>query len=346
MEPLPPAEPPAPADKLRGLDGTASAKAAPSPGTLGSPWPPLFNLGLFVLTFASVLLAGFWLDDAVGLSDLARFGRSAAFAGSLLAILLAHEMGHFFAARWHGVDATWPYFIPAPVLSFIGTFGAVIRLREVPRTRAALVDIGASGPLAGFVVAAPVVYLGMKLSHLGAAQQPLSPWTLWEAGLRALHTGDWPALRDGVDLGEPLLLQLAERLVFGDLPATQTISLHPVAIAGWFGLLITALNLLPLGQLDGGHVLFAASRRLHAALGPPLSALLVGLGIFTPFTGWLLWGVLTGTVLSRHPPLSGPPAESEQEAQRPLGWRWLLVAASALVLALSVSLAPISLLLK
>jgi membrane-associated protease RseP (regulator of RpoE activity) len=345
MEPLPPAEPPAPADPLQGA-ASAPGKPALGPGTLGSRWPPLFNLWLFALTFASVLLAGFWLDDGAGLSELARFGRSAAFAGSLLAILLAHEMGHFFAARWHGVDATWPYFIPAPVLSFIGTFGAVIRLREVPRTRAALVDIGASGPLAGFVVAAPVVYVGMRLSHLGAEQQSLTAWTLWDAALRALQTGDWPALRDGVDLGEPLLFQLAERLVFGELGATQTIAIHPVAIAGWFGLFITALNLLPLGQLDGGHVLFAASRRVHALVGPPISALLVGLGVFTPFTGWLLWGVLTGTVLSHHPPLSGSAADSAREAEKPLGWRWLLVVASALVLAASVSLAPISLLLK
>lgn len=330
-------EPPLPGPETSPLGGTA-----PAPGSLGSPWPPLFNVSLFVLTFASVLLAGVWLDDQKGLSDLALLGRSAAFAAALLAILLAHEMGHFVAARRHGVDASWPYFIPAPVLSFIGTFGAVIRLREVPRTRAALVDIGAAGPLAGFLVAAPVVFLGMKLSYLGAAPQPLSPWTLWEAGSRAWETGAWPTLRDGVDLGEPLLFQLAERLLFGDEALTRTIIIHPVAVAGWFGLLITALNLLPLGQLDGGHVLFAASARLHKLVGPPISALLVGLGVFTPFTGWLLWGLLTGTVLSTHPPLSGEVAEGAA----PLGWRWLLVAASVVVFALSFSLAPIALLLK
>jgi membrane-associated protease RseP (regulator of RpoE activity) len=310
------------------------------PGTLVPGWPPAYNLQLFALTFLSALAAGFLLEEQQTRPDLPSAGRAVAFAVSLLAILLAHEMGHFLAARRHGVDASWPFFIPAPLLSLVGTLGAVIRLREVPRTRAALLDIGAAGPLAGFVVAVPVVFLGMHLSTLAGPQAPLVPYTLADALLQRLQTGDFPALRDGVDLGEPLLFQLAEQWVFGGQGATHVIKIHPVAIAGWFGLLVTALNLLPLGQLDGGHVLFAASARLHKVLGRPLSLLLAGLGLLTPFTGWLLWGVLTATVLSSHPPLPGPGAKA------PLGWRWLLVLASALVFGLSVSLAPISFLLE
>ena len=314
---------------------TQAKAAAPEPGSLGSLRPPLVNIGLFLLTALSTLGAGALLDEPAGLSPLRTLGRAAAFSASLLSILLAHEMGHFLAARRHGVDASWPYFIPAPLLSFIGTFGALISLRETPRNRAALIDIGAAGPLAGFLVTVPVVLLGMKLSVTGPASGTLVPWTLFEALEQLVRQGDWPALRDGVDLGEPLLLQLCERLVFGALPAAQSITLHPVAVAGWFGLFLTALNLLPLGQLDGGHILFAASARLHRTLGPPLSALLVGLGVFTPFTGWLLWGLLTGTVLSRHPPL---------EPGAKLGRRWLLVLASLLVFALSFSPVPLSML--
>jgi membrane-associated protease RseP (regulator of RpoE activity) len=322
-------------------------KEAREPGTLVAGWPPAYNLQLFALTFLSALAAGFFLDEQQTLfPDLASAGRAFAFAASLLVILLAHELGHFLAARRHGVDASWPFFIPAPLLSLVGTLGAVIRLREVPRTRAALLDIGAAGPLAGFVVAVPVVFLGMKLSTIGGLQGPLVPYTLLDGLLQRVQTGDWPVLRDGVDLGEPLLFQLAERWVFGAQSLTHVIKIHPVAVAGWFGLLVTALNLLPLGQLDGGHVLFAASPRLHKLLGRPFSLLLMGLGLLTPFTGWLFWGVLTATLLSRHPPLSGSAAECAAEAERPLGWRWLLVLASALVLGLSVSLSPISLLLE
>ena len=308
------------------------------PGSLGSLRPPLVNVGLFVLTALSTLGAGALLDEPAGLSPWRTFGRAAAFSASLLAILLAHEMGHFLAARRHRVDASWPYFIPAPLLSFIGTFGALIRLRQTPRSRAALLDIGAAGPLAGFLVTLPVVWFGMKLSTLGPTEGPIVPWTLWDALGTVVRTGDWPALRDGAELGEPLLLLVCERLAFGALPETQSITLHPVAVAGWFGLLVTALNLLPLGQLDGGHVLYAVSARLHRALGAPISALLVALGVFTPFVGWALWGLATGTVLSHHPPLD---PESP-----PLGWRWLLVVLSVLVFALSFSPVPLAMLRK
>ncbi len=338
-----------------------SASPAPqAPGTLGAPFPPALNLGLFALTFASTILAGLLLDDVqrpaapavvqllqrLGVSPetatsaaqlIPALPRAIAFAASLLGILLAHEMGHFLLARRHRVDATWPFFLPAPLISFIGTLGAMIQLRTLPRTKNALIDIGAAGPLCGFLVTLPVLVIGLRLSQVVPLTETLHHWTLFDALSIWQRTGDFPALRDGVDLGEPLLLQLLEYLRFGALSDTQTILFHPVAVAGWFGLFVTALNLLPLGQLDGGHILYAVSPRLHRLLGAPLSALLLALGVFTPFIGWMIWGLLTGTVLSRHPPLREP------ESLMGRG-RALIVAASLLVFIVSFSPVPIAML--
>jgi membrane-associated protease RseP (regulator of RpoE activity) len=311
---------------------------AREPGTLSGRLPPLFNLALFGLTAVSVLLAGIVLDDGKGGLPQA-LPRALAFAAALLGILLTHEMGHFLLARRHGVDATWPFFIPAPIFSLIGTLGAVIRLRQLPRTRAALIDIGAAGPLAGFAVTLPVLALGLRASHLVAASPEPAHFTLFDAVVSFARGGPWPSVRDAIDLGEPLAMQLLERLSFGDIPPGQTISLHPVAIAGWFGLLLTAVNLLPLGQLDGGHLLFGASPRLHRLLGPPLAALLLALGVFTPFTGWAFWGLLMGLWLAHHPALAAP-----EPSLSPA--RKLVLALSLAVFALSFCPAPVGMLLR
>jgi membrane-associated protease RseP (regulator of RpoE activity) len=235
------------------------------------------------------------------------------------------------------VDATWPFFIPAPFLSLIGTLGAVIRLRSLPRSRKALLDIGAWGPIAGFVATIPVLIVGLKLSTVVAAEPEAAHWSLFESFLSLIEGRGWPAMRDAFDLGRPLGMVLVEKLVVGDLLPGQALALHPVAIAGWFGFLLTALNLLPLGQLDGGHVLYGASPRLHRALGPPLSATLLALGIFTAFPGWLLWGLLMGLGFSSHPRL--PSAEERLD-----GPRRLLVLASLVMLVLSFSPVPLALL--
>jgi membrane-associated protease RseP (regulator of RpoE activity) len=286
------------------LEPHLAAAPAPRPGTLGGRVPPLFNLALFALTGASVLFAGLDLNDSA--DGTSPWPRAIGFTAALLAILLSHEMGHFLLARKHGVDATWPFFIPAPLVSLIGTFGAVIRLRQLPRSRRALIDIAAAGPLIGFAVTLPVLALGLHLSRLVPTAAEPAAFTLFDGLVALVRTGHFPALRDGIGLGEPLAMQILERLVLGPLPAGQSLDLHPVAIAGWFGLFLTALNLLPIGQLDGGHLLFASSRRLHAALGAPAAAALVGLGIFTPFTGWAFWGLLMGLFLVHHPPLAEP----------------------------------------
>lgn len=311
----------------------------PGPGTLGALRPPLLNVFLFLLTFASAFIAGSALNDTQ-LPEPTRsemWHHGLGFSLALLLIMLTHEMGHFLLARRHKVDATWPFFIPAPILSVIGTLGAVIRLRSLPRTRKALLDIGVAGPIAGFIVTIPVLFLGLKWSTVVPVEPPTPRWTLFEAALQWFQTGSWPAMREAFDLGSPLGMSICERLVWGDLGAGKTLALHPVAVAGWFGFLLTALNLLPLGQLDGGHMLFGASPRLHRLLGPPLSAVLLALGVFTAFPGWIVWGLLMGLGLGFHPPLAQP-------EERLDGGRRCLVFLSLVLFVLSFSPVPLALL--
>jgi membrane-associated protease RseP (regulator of RpoE activity) len=311
----------------------------PGPGTLGALRPPLLNVLLFLLTFASAFLAGSALNDTQlpepTRDEMWRHGFG--FSVALLFIMLSHEMGHFVMARKHQVDATWPFFIPAPLLSVIGTLGAVIRLRALPRTRTALLDIGAWGPLAGFLATVPVLILGLTQSTVVDAEAPSQRWTLFEAALTWFQTGHWPAMREAFDLGQPLGMSVLERLIVGDLPAGKALALHPIAVAGWFGFLLTALNLLPLGQLDGGHVLYGVSPRLHRLLGPPISAALLALGVFTSFPGWIVWGLLMGLGMGYHPRLTQP-------EERLDGPRRALVAVSLLMLVLSFSPVPLALL--
>ncbi len=326
----------------QGAEETLLPPPAPGPGTLGALRPPLLNILLFLLTFASAFLAGSALKDTQ-LPDptpreMMRHGLG--FALALLFIMLAHEMGHFFLARKHAVDATWPFFIPAPLLSLIGTLGAVIRLRSLPRTRRALLDIGASGPIAGFIATIPILVLGLHWSTVVPIEPESPHWTLFEGFLQWFQTGTWPpSPREAFDLGYPLGMELIQRLVVGDLPEGKTLALHPIAVAGWFGFLLTALNLLPLGQLDGGHVLFGASPRLHRLFGPPISAALLALGVFTAFPGWLIWGLLMGLGLGHHPPL----AEPEERIDGP---RRLLVFASLVLFVLSFSPVPLALMAR
>ena len=215
------------------------------------------NLALFLLTAASVFFVG-------GLRAVEVPGRGALFAidpwgGArlaigLLAILVAHEMGHYVAARLYGVDVTLPFFIPFPVpgMSLVGTLGAFIRIRSPIPHRRALFDIGVAGPLAGFLVCLPVLWLGIR----EATVQPLA------------HDAE------GLFLGEPLLFRWLTRSIHGPVPADHTLLMGPLGLAAWFGLLVTALNLMPIGQLDGGHVTYALLRdRAHADLADRLVGL-------------------------------------------------------------------------
>jgi membrane-associated protease RseP (regulator of RpoE activity) len=206
----------------------------------------------------------------------------------LLGILFAHEMGHYVACRYYRVDATLPFFIPSPwyytpvgwfPLSFIGTFGAVIRIRSPFPHRRALFDIGIAGPLAGFVVALPVLVLGV---------------------LEAQVVPSRPGGGAGIEFGEPLLFQWAAMALRPDLGPGMTMIVGPLTQAAWFGLFVTALNLMPIGQLDGGHVTYALFR--GKALWISRAAFGVALVLLLNHPVWLFWTILLLVVGRRHPP--------------------------------------------
>ena len=229
------------------------------------------------------------------------------FSLTLLTILMAHEMGHFLTARYYGVDVSLPYFLPAPTL--IGTMGAFIRIRSAIFSKRALFDIGIAGPLAGFVVLLAPLVVGLALSRVSPG---------------AVHHSD-------LVFGSPLLLQLFERIAFpGARP--EDIYLHPVARAAWVGMLATALNLLPIGQLDGGHILYAFAGEKTRWLSRFFVALLIPMGFFFAYS-WLLWAVLLFFFGMRHPVIYDP---------YPIGRArtWLGIAA-LIILILTFTLSPV-----
>ena len=194
---------------------------------------------------------------------------------TLMTILLAHELGHYFACRYYRIDASLPYFMPAPTQ--IGTFGAFIRIQSPIYTRRALFDIGVAGPLAGFVLLLPAMAIGLA------------------------HSRVIPGIAERGDLvfGVPAIQRLMEWLIFPGAAAAD-ISLHPVARAAWVGTLATALNLLPIGQLDGGHIVYSFTATKHKMLSRLFVAVLVPLGIFY-WRAWLVWAALLFFFALRHP---------------------------------------------
>jgi len=244
--------------------------------------------------------AAFWIGGLV-------------FSAPVLAILGAHELGHYAACRYYDVDASLPWFIPAP-LPLTGTLGAFIRLREpIPHARA-LFDIAVAGPLAGFVVAVPLLVAGIAASRV----VPL------------------PAEGGGIVLGDPLLFQLVERIIWGVIPDDQALYVHPMGLAAWFGLLATALNLFPFGQLDGGHITYALlgrrARWLSAATILGTIALAVG------SLSWAAWAVLMVAMTAVHGVGHPPTGDDEQ----PLGrTRLVLAIVAAVILVLSFTPRPI-----
>jgi membrane-associated protease RseP (regulator of RpoE activity) len=191
------------------------------------------------------------------------------FAATLLTILLAHELGHFFACRHHHIRTSYPFFVPAPTL--IGTFGAFILLRSPIRNTRALFDVGASGPFVGFLFAVPALVYGVMNARVvpGLAD---------------------PANSDVV-FGVPLILQILARIFHPNI-SVDFLLLHPVGRAAWVGLFATSLNLLPAGQLDGGHILRSLSARTHRLVSTFLPALLLFLGFFRHWSGWYIWAAL------------------------------------------------------
>ena len=213
----------------------------PDHGVFYPPVPPVeplrwrLALVLFLTTLLTTLAAG---TMQAGLNPLepGNLIAGAPFSLTLMTILLVHEMGHFLTARRHRVSVTLPYFIPMPI-TLIGTMGAFIRIRQVIPTRRALIDIGASGPLAGFVVAVAAVAVGLPKSE-------------------AVVLANFP-VGETIRFGDSILIKILQVLPVGQLPEGTDLILHPMAFAGWVGLFITSVNLLPVGQLDGGHVAYA-----------------------------------------------------------------------------------------
>jgi membrane-associated protease RseP (regulator of RpoE activity) len=232
---------------------------------------------LFLATLFTTTLAGSFQSGVNPLDDWTLLARGLPFSMTLMGILLVHEMGHFVMSRVHGVAATPPYFIPGPPF-LVGTFGAFIKM-HTPTNRRALFDVGAAGPWAGFLVAIPAVFYGLSISEV-----------------RPLETSP-----GGLALGDSLVFQLLTRLALGVSSSEVTILLHPIALAGWFGLFVTFLNLLPVGQLDGGHVVYALLGRRHRWVARAGLVTIIGLA-FMGWHGWVMWAILVTLLGLDHPP--------------------------------------------
>lgn len=239
---------------------------------------PHINLILFVITILTTLIAG-TLQQGINPIEHPRYlWKGIPFSFTLLLILGCHEFGHYFMSRKHNVDVTLPYFIPAP--SFIGTFGAFIKMKSPIMDRRILLDIGAAGPLAGIIVAIPVLFIGLVLSEI----------------VPETTTG-------GIHLGTSILFSLLNWIVHGFMPDNTSLILHPIAFSGWIGLLVTCLNLLPVGQLDGGHVAYAIFGSRQRILAKVILVMLLVLG-FAGWSGWLVWAGLLLFMGVNHPPVT------------------------------------------
>lgn len=239
---------------------------------------PYLHILLFVITFLSTMTAGA-LQQGVNIIEQPRgIFEGLPFAVSLMAILLFHEFSHYIASKKHRTNATLPYFIPAP--SLIGTFGAFIKMESPIITRRALIDIGASGPIAGFIIAVIACIIGLSLSSIDSI----------------------PPEQGFLTLGESILFSLLAKIILGTPPENYSIILHPVAFAGWIGLFVTSLNLIPVGQLDGGHILYAVIGGRHRQTSIFFVGVLIILGIFF-WIGWLVWAALLLILGVKHPPV-------------------------------------------
>jgi membrane-associated protease RseP (regulator of RpoE activity) len=245
---------------------------------------PYFHILLFVITFFTTLSAGALQKGINIFESPQKLLDGLLFAVTLMIILTIHELSHYIASKRQHITTTLPYFIPAP--SLIGTFGAFIKMKSPIITRSALIDIGASGPIAGFIVSLIASIAGLSMSEI----VPL-------------------AKVDGsLVLGDSLLFSFLSRVIVGDLPDSVDILLHPVAFAGWIGLFVTSLNLLPIGQLDGGHIAFAILGDRHRYVSITLVSALAMFGFFAiiglyGWEGWAFWALLMLLLGIKHPPV-------------------------------------------
>ena len=286
-------------------DPIVSPASAPAPNTwvarLLRTDRSRLNVVLFILTCLSTFFVGFQLNGSVA-SGLW-------YSGGIISILLAHEMGHYLMCVRYRIPATLPFFIPFPSLPF-GTMGAVIRMDGRMPNRRVLFDIGVAGPLAGLALTIPAIYFGLEMSTVVRIAGNEGVWTL----------------------GDSLLFKWLGHLTIGELPEGHDTLLHPLAYAGWAGLFVTALNLLPIGQLDGGHILYALVGERGRQIYSVNMALFALLGI-VQFSGWRLLIVLLLWFGYRHPPTL--------ENEEPLDFkRRLLAYFTFLIFALSFTPVP------
>jgi len=275
------------------------------------------NIVLFVVTFISTYIVGltwsasFIYAEAVNeLSSQGELGAAIFFeprvmilAGLyvlvLLGILSAHELGHFLTCRHYKLQATWPYFIPAPTL--IGTLGAFIKIKSPITRKQQLFDIGVAGPLTSFFLSLPALAYGLSLSRV----VPSIP------------------SEGSIVFGEPLILKIITRLVMPDIPPGNDIILHPIAFAGWVGILVTAFNLFPVGQLDGGHVIYALIGPRARRIAPLIIIFFLIMGVFF-WVGWLVWALIIFFLGLRHPRLLDE-KEPLSSSRKLIGWLTLVI---------------------
>lgn len=248
----------------------APIDSQPEKATDRFPW---LNLGLFVATLATTTLAGaahqgvnLWIDPE-------KFAVGLPYALALMLILGVHELGHYIAARLHRMKVTLPYFIPVPFA--LGTFGAFIQIKSFTENRRALFDVGVAGPLAGLAIAIPALWIGLQFSTI------------------VMDSAEVSIMQGGASVGSSMLFALIAKLALGEaITEGHQLIFHPLAFAGWLGLLITALNLLPIGQLDGGHIAHALfGRKKGDAIGTVALFSLFLLGIFV-WSGFLMWAII------------------------------------------------------
>ena len=236
----------------------------------------LLHLVLFLLTVLSTLFVGTIQRGFNPLRDPTKLIYGIPFSLTLLLILGIHEMGHFLASKKNGIFATLPYFIPFPH-PLIGTMGAFIKIKAPITNRRTLMEIGIAGPISGFIVAIPLTLIGLKLSQVVEAVP--GP--------------------ERLALGNSIIFSTLLRIAKGPLPEGYTVLLHPMAFAGWLGLFVTALNLLPVGQLDGGHIMYSLLSSKFKYVSRIFWLMLVPLGLLWP--GWWFWGLLLAVMGLRHP---------------------------------------------
>ncbi|MEW6162231.1 MAG: site-2 protease family protein [Nitrospirota bacterium] len=257
------------------------------------------HLILFTFTLFSTLLAGAMQAGVSILKEPEKIYKGLPFALTLMSILLAHELSHYFASRKHRVKATLPYFIPAPTI--IGTFGAFIKMKSPISTRKALLDIGASGPVAGFIISVVVSIIGLSLSKVVPIQET----------------------KGAISLGDSLLFSILSSLILDYQPGSQDILLHPVAFTGWIGLFVTSINLIPVGQLDGGHIAYALFGEKYNLISNILIPIMLLLGLLL-WEGWAIWAVLLLILGLRHPPILYPEVPLDRK-RRFIGWITLAI---------------------